>query len=318
MKKLTITETAAFLQEHDKFLIISHRRPDGDAIGSSAGLCCGLREMGKEAWLLPNPQITEKFIPYAEEFYAPEGYEYSCIVSTDLADTGIIQLNAEELGDKVVISIDHHPSNNGYAEYGLVMPNKASCGEVVQLILKELPCGVSRKTAEMLYLAISTDCGCFRYKNTTAETLRAAAELIDTGIPSGSLNKKFFMTKSKGRLLLEGNIIANMEFHMDGELALAVVSDDMIAACGAVEDDLDDLAVIAGQAEGVETSITLRQTKTGWKASVRTVDYANANAICAQLGGGGHGMAAGCSMDCGFGEAKQLILEAAKKVWKQG
>ena len=91
----------------------------------------------------------------------------------------------------------------------------------------------------------------------------------------------------------------------------------MIAACGATEDDLDDVAVIAGQAEGVEVSMTLRQTETGWKASVRTVDYANANAICAQLGGGGHGMAAGCSMDCDVEEFKRLLLEAAKKVWKQ-
>ncbi|MDD6188356.1 MAG: DHH family phosphoesterase [Clostridiales bacterium] len=317
MKKLTITEAARFLAERDDFLIISHRRPDGDAIGSSAGLCCGLREMGKRAYLLPNPQITEKFIPYAEEFYAPEDFEYGCLVSTDLADEGIIQLNAESLCGKVELSIDHHPSNSGYAGTVTVLPEKASCGEVVQLILKELPCGVSRKTAEMLYFAIATDCGCFRYKNTTAETLRAAAELIDLGIPSGSMNKKLFMTKSRGRLLLEGQIITGMEFHMDGELVIAVVSDEMISACGATEDDLDDVAVIAGQAEGVETSITLRQTETGWKASVRTVDYPNANAICAQLGGGGHGMAAGCSMDCGLEEAKRRILEATKKVWKQ-
>lgn len=317
MKKLTITEAARFLAERDDFLIISHRRPDGDAIGSSAALCCGLREMGKRAYLLPNPQITEKFVPYAEEFYAPGDFEYGCLVSTDLADEGIIQLNAEALLGKVELSIDHHPSNSGYAGNVVVMPEKASCGEVVQLILKELSCGISRKTAEMLYFAIATDCGCFRYKNTTAETLRAAAELIDKGIPSGSMNKKLFMTKGRGRLLLEGQIITGMEFHMDGELVIAVVSDEMIAACGATEDDLDDVAVIAGQAEGVETSITLRQTETGWKASVRTVDYPNANAICAQLGGGGHGMAAGCSMDCGLEEAKRRILEAAKKVWKQ-
>lgn len=317
MKNMTVSEAAQFILEHDNFLIVSHRRPDGDAIGSSAGLCCGLREMGKKAYLLPNPQITDKFVPYAEEFYAPQGYDFACLISTDLADTGIIQLNAESLGNRVELAIDHHPSNTGYAANGIVMPNKASCGEVVQLILKELPCGVSRITAEMLYFAIATDCGCFRYKNTTAETLRAAAELVELGIPSGSLNKKLFMTKSKGRLLLESRIIADMEFYMNGELAVAVLTDEMIAACGACEDDLDDVAVIAGQAEGVEVSVTIRQTESGWKASVRTVDYANANAICAQLGGGGHGMAAGCSMDCELDEFKRLLISAAQKVWKQ-
>lgn len=317
MKQMTITETAAWLCEHDNFLIISHRRPDGDALGSSAGLCCALREMGKTAYLLPNPQATEKFLPYVEEFYAPEGFEYGCLVSTDLADEGIIQINAERLCGKVELSIDHHPSNSHYAANLMLMEDRASCGEVVQLVLKRLPCGISPRAAELLYLAVSTDCGCFRYKNTTAETLRAAAELIDCGAPNGDMNKKFFMTKRKSRLMLESMVISSLEFHMDGELVIAVVSDEMLTMCGAVEDDLDDVAVIAGQVEGVETSITLREAEGGWKASVRTVNYANANAICAQLGGGGHGMAAGCVMHCGLDEAKSRILAAAGKVWKQ-
>ena len=317
MKKLTITEAAALLQERDNFLIISHRRPDGDALGSAAGLCCGLREMGKTAYTLENPQATEKFLPYITEFYAPRDYKYDCLISTDLADESIIQYNAEALCGKVELSIDHHPSNSGYAENVAVLPERASCGEVVQLILKQLPCGISPRTATLLYFAVATDCGCFRYKNTTAETLRAAAELVDCGAPNGDLNKKLFMTKRKSRLMLEGMIISSLEFHMDGELVMATVSDAMIAECGAVEDDLDDVAVIAGQVEGVETSITLRQADGGWKASVRTVNYANANAICAQLGGGGHGMAAGCVMHCGLDEAKRRMLEAARRVWKQ-
>jgi len=318
MKNLTISEAAGWISQRDNFLIISHRRPDGDALGSAAGLCCGLREMGKQAYVLENPQTTEKFLPYVQEFYAPADYEYGCLISTDLADVGIIQYNAEAWSDKIELSIDHHPSNTGYAAYGLLMPQRASCGEVVQQLLKELPCGISRRTAEILYMAVSTDCGCFRYKNTTAETLRAAAELIDCGAPNGDMNKKFFMTKRKSRLMLESRIITGLEYYMDGELSLAVVSDELIAECGATEDDMDDVAVIAGQVEGVETSITLRQADGGWKASVRTVNYANANAICGQLGGGGHGMAAGCNMACGLEEAKERILEAARKVWKQG
>ena len=305
---------AEYLQQRDNFLLITHTRPDGDTLGSGGALCSALRRMGKQAYLLKNEEATEKYLPFVGGYFAPVDYEYETVVAVDTAD---VTMFPKSFVGKVDLCIDHHGSNSGYAENTLVLPEKASCGEVVQLILKELPCGISKKTAEMLYFAIATDCGCFRYKNTTAETLRAAAELIDTGIPSGSMNKKLFMTKSKGRLLLEGQIISNMEFHMDGELVIAVVSDEMIAACGATEDDLDDVAVIAGQADGVEVSMTLRQTETGWKASVRTVDYANANAICAQLGGGGHGMAAGCSMDCDVEEFKRLLLEAAKKVWKQ-
>jgi phosphoesterase RecJ-like protein len=317
MKKIQITEAAQFLREHDGFLIISHRRPDGDALGSAAALCCILREMGKTAYTLPNPQATDKFIPYIEEFYAPEDYAYSCLVSTDLADEGIIQTNAETLRGKTELSIDHHPSNSGYAPLALVMQEKASCGEVVLEIIKSLGMQLSVKAATLLYIAVSTDCGCFRYKNTTPETLRAAAELVDAGAPNGALNKLLFMTKSKARLLLESDIVSGTEFYKDGELAVATLSDEMIARSGAVEDDLDDVAVIAGQFEGVEMSVTLRQNDGGWKASVRTVNYANANAVCARFGGGGHGMAAGCQLDMPLDEAKRAIVRAAEEVWKQ-
>lgn len=317
MKKLTVEEAANFLLEHDDYLIVTHRRPDGDALGSAAALCLGLKQLGKTAWVLPNEEATEKFLPYVSAYNAPEGYAWRHLISTDLASEGIIQFNAEPLCGQIELSLDHHPSNSGYAPLGLVMPEKASCGEVIQLVLKALPCGVSREAATLLYFAVATDCGCFRYKNTTAETLRAAAELVDCGAPNGDLNKKFFMTKRKSRLLLEARIIAGLEFHMDGELVVAAVSDEMIAECGAVEDDLDDVAVIAGQVEGVETSITLRQAEGGWKASVRTVNYANADKICAQEGGGGHGMAAGCVMQCSLEEAKRRMVEAARRVWKQ-
>ncbi len=318
MKKLTVSEAARFLMDNDDYLIVTHRRPDGDALGSSAALCLGLRELGKRAAVLVNEEATEKFLPYIEAYTAPGDYLWKHLVSVDLASESIIQFNALSLCGQIELSLDHHPSNTGYAAQGLLMPERASCGEVIQLLLRALPCGVSRETATLLYFAVATDCGCFRYKNTTAETLRAAAELIDAGAPNGDLNKKFFMTKRKSRLLLESRIIAGLEFHMDGELVIAAVSDEMIAECGAVEDDLDDVAVIAGQVEGVETSITLREAEGGWKASVRTVNYANADKICAQLGGGGHGMAAGCVMICSLEEAKSRILEAARKVWKQG
>ena len=317
MKKLTVSEAARYFLDNDDYLIVTHRRPDGDALGSSAALCRGLRELGKRACMLVNEETTDKFLPYVEEYTAPEDYSWRHLVSVDLASESIIQFNALSLCGQIELSLDHHPSNAGYAPLGLVLPERASCGEVVQLVLRALPCGVSSENATLLYFAVATDCGCFRYKNTTAETLRAAADLIDAGAPNGDLNKKFFMTKRWSRLLLESRIIAGLEFHMDGELVIAAVSDEMIAECGAVEDDLDDVAVIAGQVEGVETSITFREAEGGWKASVRTVNYANADKICSQLGGGGHGMAAGCVMKCSLEEAKRRILEASRRVWKQ-
>jgi phosphoesterase RecJ-like protein len=319
MKTLDLASAAAELRGRDGFIIISHRRPDGDALGSSAALCRILRALGKTAYTLRNPQTIEKYLPFVDAYCAPEGYEAATVVTVDLADEGIIQFGAEEYVGKADIAIDHHLSNKGYCEKTLVMPHKASCGEVVLLLGKELGVTIDVETATLLYIALTTDSGCFRYKNTTAETLAAGAELVSYGIPNGDLTKLFFMTKRKSRLLIESEIIASLRFFNDDELVIAPLTLEMIRAAGADEEDMEDIAVIAGQVEGVETSITIRELEEGGcKVSVRTVKYANADAICVQYGGGGHGMAAGCQLDCGMEEAVELMRRAADKVWKQG
>ena len=121
-------------------------------------------------------------------------------------------------------------------------------------------------------MALATDTsGCFRYKNTTAVTHRAAADLIEAGAPSGDLNRDFFMLKTRSRLLLEALMLQSLEFFMNGEAVMAVVTLDMMNRAGVTEEDMDDIAVISGQIRGTETSITLRQINDAkWKVSVRT------------------------------------------------
>ena len=318
--RIDIQQAAAWLLENDGYLILTHLRPDGDALGSAAGLCCVLRALGKEAYMLDNPQMTGRYRPFVTDCLAPAGYTPRHVVSVDLADEGILQNNAGTWKGKIELSLDHHKSNSGYAGACCAMPEKASCGEVILLLAKALGVAVDLELATLLYIAVSTDSGCFRYKNTTAETLRAAAELVEAGAPNGDLNKLLFMTQKKSRLLLEGAIIDALEFYMGGELVIAPVTRVLIARVGADEEDMEDIAVIAGQIEGVEMSITIRELDDGegCKISVRTVKYANANEVCAQLGGGGHGMAAGCTVPLSMEQAKKRMVEAAKAVWKQG
>lgn len=319
MKKLSIAEAAAEFRGRDGFLIISHRRPDGDALCSSAALCRTLRAVGKTAYTLRNQQMTDKYVPFVEEYCAPEGWRPETVVTVDLADEGIIQFGAEDYVGHADIAVDHHLSNKGYCEKTLVMPHKASCGEVVLLLAKELGAAPDKETATLLYIALTTDSGCFRYKNTTAETLAAGAELVSCGIPNGDLTKLFFMTKRRARLMIESMIISSLRYFNDDELVIAPLTLEMIRSAGADEEDMEDVAVIAGQVEGVETSITIRELEEGGcKVSVRTVKYANADMICAMYGGGGHGMAAGCQLDCGIEEAVGLMKKAADRVWKQG
>ena len=314
---MKIPDCAAWLRERDDYLILSHHRPDGDALGTSAALCRGLRMLGKRACILENPQVTDRYVPYLREYYARPDYAPRTIVTVDLADEGIIQVNAREYAGKVDLAIDHHPSNTGYARETLLMGQRAACGEIVYLLLMELLGGIDRETATLLYIAVTTDTGCFRYKNTNPGTLRVGAALLEAGAPI-DLNRTLFMKKNRTRLILESSIISGLDFFQDGEACLGTITLAEMARIGVTESDLEDIAVVAGSVEGVETSCTLRQVaERTWKVSVRTGQYENASRICAEFGGGGHGMAAGGTVQGTLEEAKAIVMAAVRKHWKE-
>lgn len=312
---MTRSECVSFLREHDRYLILTHCRPDGDALGSAAGLCRGLRALGKTAAVLPNPEITERYAPYLREYEAGADYRYDTVVSVDLAEEGIIQTNAEAQKGKIVLSIDHHPSNKGYAGGTYLRAEAASCGEIVYDILIDLLGSIDRETATLLYIAVTTDTGCFRYKNTTPDTLRTGALLLEAGAPN-DLNRTIFMKKRRSRLRLESAIISSLDFFHNDEACIGTVTLADRERCGVTEADMEDIASVSGQVEGVELSITLRENKDGkWKISVRTGQYGNANAVCAEFGGGGHGMAAGCTMEGTMEDVKARLKAAVEQHW---
>lgn len=314
---LTFEQCAQWLRDRDDFLIINHCNPDGDALCSAAALCRGLRAMGKTAWVLENPETPERYADRVREYLAGGGYEPRWIISTDLADENIIQRNASDLKGKIDLAIDHHPSNTGYAAQGLVMPRYASCGEIIYALLCLLCGGIDEETAALLYIAVTTDTGCFRYKNTTPDTLRTGAALLEAGAPI-DLNRTLFMKKKRSRLALESMIIDGLDFFMDGEAVIGVITAEMLEKSGATDDDMDDIASVCGQVQGVETSITVRQNAAEqWKISVRTGQYANANRICAEFGGGGHGMASGATIKGELDDVIAAVKKAVEKHWKE-
>lgn len=314
---MSLEQCARWLTGGDDFLIITHRRPDGDALGSACALCRGLRELGKTAWVLRNPETTDRYIQWVEEYFAPADYTPKLTVAVDLADTAIIQLNGTDLINNVDLAIDHHPSNTHYAGSELVMAERASCGEIIYLLLSIMNGGIDEKTALLLYIAVSTDTGCFRYKNTTADTLRVGAALLDAGAPI-DLNRVLFMKKQRSRLALESMIIGSLDYFMDGEAVVGVITAEMMEKAGVGEDDMEDIASVTGQIAGVETAVTVRQGDGDeWKISVRTSQYGNASAICAEFGGGGHAMASGGSIRGSQAHAVETVKLAVEKHWKE-
>lgn len=310
--QMNIHETALWCKERDNFLIITHRRPDGDTLGSAAGLVSGLIDAGKTAFILFNPETTARYLPYVEKHWAPDGFQPAHIIAVDIASPGIFQENWTETGDTVSLCIDHHPSNTGYAQKTCLAMTRASCGEVIYEVLMALNGSISAESATALYIAVSTDTGCFSYSNTNANALRVAAALAEAGAPIGALNKVLFRTKAKSRIMLEGLITAGIEFFFDNTVAISTITREMMEKAGAEENVMDDVASIPNAIEGVLVGITIREL-TGpedCKVSIRTTPLVSANELASKFGGGGHAMAAGFSLDKSPEDVKKLLLAA--------
>ena len=307
---LTVSEAAALLRSFDRVLILTHIRPDGDTVGCAAGLCAALRTMGKTAYLLPNPGLTENTAPYFTPYSAPADFVPEKVVSTDIATVGLFPDNAKSYADKVDLAIDHHPSFEGFGKANIVRPEAAACGELVYDILRELT-PITPEIALPLYVAVSTDTGCFQYANTTANTHRTAAALMATGIDYRTVNKVFFRTKTRKRLELEADMLSHMEFYDRGRVVLLFVPRSLMERVQATESDAEDLSALGGQIEGTDCAVTFRELRPDvWKLSVRTGDRVNATEVCRELGGGGHAAAAGCTVEAPLPAVKERLFAA--------
>ena len=209
---MTRAEFCAFARAHDNFVILTHRRPDGDTIGSAGALCLGLRQLGKTAFVLTNEQFTPRFDPFLDGLVCEALPAGATVISADIASEGLLSFDAVRMGLTPVCAVDHHGSNS-LACPKLVEADKAACGEIIHAILLELGVTVTKRIAECLYVAISTDTGCFKFSNTTSNTHRTAAALIEAGADVYPINKLFFDTKSFSRLRLEAKLTETMEFY---------------------------------------------------------------------------------------------------------
>jgi len=307
---LTVAETAELLRSFDNVLILTHVRPDGDTVGCAAALCAALRGLGKTAYLLPNSGLTDSTRPYAAPYEAPEGFVPEKVVSTDIATVGLFPENAKPYIGRVDLAIDHHPSFEQFGKANIVRSEAAACGELMYDILCQFG-PITPELALPLYVATSTDCGCFAYGNTTPRTHAVAAALMNTGIDYRTVNKVFFRTKTRKRMQLEGAMLDAMEFHDRDRVVILSVPMSLMERVQATESDAEDLSALGGQIEGVDCAITMRELRSDvWKLSVRTGARINATKVCAMLGGGGHAAAAGCTVSAPWQQVKEQILAA--------
>lgn len=311
---LTVPQTAALLRTFDNILILTHVRPDGDTVGCAAALCAGLRSLGKTAFLLPNPELTDTTAPYFRPYEAPECFTPDKVVSTDIATVGLFPENARPYAERVDLAIDHHPSFESFGRENIVRPEAAACGELIYDILSDLG-PITPEMALPLYVAVSTDTGCFVYSNTTARTHRIAAALMDCGIDAAPVNKALFRTKSRTRLAMEAWMAEWAEYYDHDRVVVMQIPLSLCLDYKATEADVEELSSLAALVEGTDCGVTLRELKDGRvKISLRTGPRVNATEVCALLGGGGHAAAAGATLHGTLSEVKQAVLQAIDMV----
>ena len=316
MKVLTLNEVATYLKEHDRYVILTHRRPDGDTLGSAAALCLGLRQLGKTAYVLKNPEITAKYEPVVEGLTGETVTENQKIVCVDTASEGMLPAAFADLKDRIALRIDHHASATSFTEMELVDGGSAACGELIYEILMALGVTLDRPLANALYTAVSTDTGCFRFANTTAHTFQVAAACAQVSPDLYSLNNLYFATVSLARLQIQSYMIENAVFLQDRQVCICPIPLEVEEKLGVTEDDMDNISGYPRTIAGVKIAATLRIEKdTGKvKLSLRAAPGYDAGKICATFGGGGHAGAAGASMAMSMDEAVAALIEAIPEI----
>ena len=311
MTNLTRAETARWLEDRDDFLILTHRRPDGDTLGSAAVLCRGLRQLGKRAHILENPEITEKYRQLHLGLTLEKAEPHHTLVCVDTAAPEILQRNAQP--ENIQLRIDHHGTATSFTSWELVDATAGATGDIIYDTLMEMGVKLDKAMAEALYTAVSTDTGCFRYANTNAHSFLVASACAQAGGDLHTINQEIFDTNSLARLRLQGWIVENIRFFRDGMLAVCALPKAVEQRLGVTEDDMENISGFPRSIQGVKMAATIRETGDGVKVSVRALPGFDAAAVCRAFGGGGHKGAAGASLPMTLEEAAAAVAQEMEK-----
>ena len=310
----SLATMARQMKKDDHFLILTHRRPDGDTVGSAVALCIALRKLGKHAGICPNPEIQDRLDRYMKPYVSAPDARVDNVVTVDVPSYGQMEATSKVYSDRLDYVIDHHLANQMTARKAkFTDPAAAATGEIIFRLIAELGVQLDAEIAVPLYISLSTDTGCFVYSNTTVQTHEIAAACMRTGIDAAALNKEFFESKRRQRFEIERLVTGDLRFFDDGKIAAISVTQKMRRDTGATEDDIDDFSSIPRKIEGVLVGISAYEQPDGsTKISVRTSGEVDGSVVCAAFGGGGHACAAGCSLKEGPEDAIQAVLAVVR------
>jgi bifunctional oligoribonuclease and PAP phosphatase NrnA len=309
-------EIGRVLREHQRFAILSHVRPDGDALGCQIALGLSLRELGKSVRIWNEDGMLEKysFIPNADLLTKPpaEPEEVDVAIALDTAIQNRLGTTLAAIRSaKIWINIDHHSSNPGYGDIVYVDPCAPATGQIIFELMEHQKLPINREIAENLFVAISTDTGSFQYPKTTERTFQIAAKLVRIGIDVGRVSQQMYENYPRRRIELLRELLAVMRFECNGKAASFSLSLDLAQKLGVLPEDNEGLIDHLRAVRGVVIAIFFEELEEGKvRISMRSKsESADVCAICKKFGGGGHTLAAGARIRGSLPEVEQLVLK---------
>src|SRR5205809_2121834 len=309
-------EIGQILRDHQRFAILGHVRPDGDALGSQLALALSLQALGKEVRVWNEDGMLEKysFLPRAELLTkppsTPEDFDVAIALDTAIQNrlgTALVAIRSS----KIWINIDHHPSNPGYGDVAHIDSSAPATAEIVFHLIKSQGLPFNREIAENLYAAISTDTGSFQYPQTSAHTFEIAAELIRTGLNVGRLSQQLYENYPRRRLELLRELLRTMRFQQEGRVASFGLTLKTAAELGVLPEDNEGLIDHLRAIRGVIVAVFFEELAEGKvRVSMRSKsDAVDVCVICQKVGGGGHTLAAGARVRGTLAEVAKRALE---------
>jgi phosphoesterase RecJ-like protein len=312
------SEIGRALREHQRFAVMSHVRPDGDALGSQLALALSLKKLGKDVRIWNEDGMLEKysFIAHAEMIEKPprQPEDVDVAVALDTAIQNRLGTALQAIGSaKLWINIDHHPSNPGYGDLVYIDPNAPATAQILYELIKDQNLPFDRDIAENLYVAITTDTGSFQYPHTSARTFEIAADLVRCGVDVGQISRLTYENYPRRRIELLREVLRTMRFDADERVASFSLDLKTASQLGVIPEDNEGLIDHIRAIRGVIVAVFFEELNDGKvRVSMRSKDEAvDVCEICRKFGGGGHVLAAGARVRGTLREVEERVLREA-------
>ncbi|RAP76217.1 DHH family phosphoesterase [Paenibacillus montanisoli] len=310
-----------FIRDGNRFLVVSHVQPDGDAISSTLTVGWLLRQLGKQAVMMNEGAVPVRmqFLDASAEIvnYSKQlpNETYDRIIAIDCADSRRIGRVKEIFAESAqLLNIDHHPTNDAFGTVNLIRVDAAATVEILYDLIEFGAIPFNREAATAIYTGLLTDTGGFRYSNTTPRVMQAASRMLEEDVAGHWIANHLLEQMTKPQLLLLQRGLNRLAFSDDNRIAWLYVAFADMAETGAVGDDLEGLVNYALNVEGVDVGILFKETENGdVKVSMRSSGKADVAAIAQSFGGGGHVRASGCRLEQPMQDAMSTVIQAVSE-----